>query len=325
MRSAYAIGLDVGGTRIAAGLVERKGRIVRESKQLTPKDSGPFAIVDAVVDAIEEVSKGVHPSEIAGIGIGLPAQIDFLKQTVEFCTNLPLAGVDMRGLVMSRAKFPVTIDNDGHTAALGESRFGAAKGAKDFVMVTLGTGVGGGIVLGGKLYRGYRGFGGEVGHMVVALDGAPCPCGGAGHLESYAARPAIIREAQEAVKSFRGAGIRRLSGDDPAAITAEIVIDAVRAGDEAAVEIMGRVGDVLGEALVGIVNLLNPQAIVVGGGIGEGCALVIERADARIRAVALAGRRDVRVVPAELGNDAGVVGAAALAFDEHETREGLHR
>lgn len=325
MRSAYAIGLDVGGTRLAAGLVERKGRIVRETKVLTPKTSGPFAIVDAIVDAVAEVSQGVHPSEIAGIGIGLPAQIDFTKQTVEFCTNLPLAGVDMRGLVGTRCKSPVTIDNDGNTAALGESRFGAAKGIKDFVMVTLGTGVGGGIFLGGQLYRGSRGFGGEIGHMVVQLDGPTCPCGGAGHLEAFAARPAIIRDAREAVKGFKGAGIRLLANDVPEKITAEVVIQAAREGDEAALEIMSRVGDVLGAALVGLVNLLNPQAIVVGGGIGESCPLVSERAAARIQSEALAGRRDVRVLPAELGNDAGIVGAAALAFDESDSREGLHR
>lgn len=325
MRSAYAIGLDVGGTRIAAGLVERKGRIVRETKISTPKAAGPFAIVDAMVDVITEMAQGLHAAEIAGVGIGLPAQIDFTRQTVEFCTNLPLGGVDVRGLTMSRVKFPVAIDNDGHTAAIGESRFGAAKGAKDFVMVTLGTGVGGGVFVGGKPYRGSRGFGGEVGHMVVQLGGPPCPCGGHGHLESYAARPAIIRDAREAMSSYKAAGIRKRAGDDLDALTAEMVIEAANSGDEAAGAIMGRVGDVLGEALVGLVNLLNPQAIVVGGGIGEGCPMIIQRASARIQSDAMAGRRDVQVVPALLGNDAGLVGAAALAFDEHDSREGLQR
>jgi glucokinase len=324
MRGAYAIGLDVGGTRIAAGLVERKGRIVREAKLLTPKAAGPFGIVDAIVGMIGEITNGIHPSEIAGVGIGLPAQIDFLRQSVEFSTNLPLGGVDVRGLVMSRLKYPVTIDNDGHTAAFGESRFGAAKGIKDFVMVTLGTGVGGGIFLGGKPSRGARGFGGEVGHMVIDVDGPPCPCGGHGHLESYAARPAIVRDAREATGSYAGSSISRLVDGDLDALTAEIVIEAANAGDEAAAAVMGHVGDMLGEALVGVVNLLNPQAIVVGGGIGESCPLVSERASARIAAEAMAGRRDVRVLVAELGNDAGVAGAAALAFEDHDSREGLH-
>ena len=324
MRGAYAIGVDVGGTRIAAGLVERKGRIVREQKMLTPKAAGPFAIVDAIVGMIDELTNGVHPSEIAGVGMGIPAQVDFLKQSVEYSTNLPLGGVDVRGLVMSRLKYPVTIDNDGHTAALGESRFGAAKGIKDFVMVTLGTGVGGGVFIGGRLMRGSRGFGGEIGHVVVELDGPPCPCGGRGHLESYAARPAIIREARESAASYAGSSITRLAGGDLDAITAEIVIEGANAGDEASVEIMGRVGDVLGEALVGLVNILNPQAIVIGGGIGESCPLVSQRAAARVGAEALAGRRDVKVLTAELGNDAGVAGAAALAFEDHDSREGMH-
>jgi len=324
MRNAYAIGLDVGGTRIAAGLVERKGRIVREVKLSTPKGAGPFAIVDAIVDAVSEITSGLHPSEIAGVGIGLPAQIDFTRQSVEFCTNLPLAGIDMRGLVMSRLKYPVTLDNDGNTAALGESRYGAAKGIKDFVMVTLGTGVGGGVFIGGKLHRGSRGFAGEIGHMVIVVDGPECPCGGRGHLESFSARPAIIRDARAAAETYRGSSITRLAGGDADAITAEIVIEAANAGDEAATEVMSHVGDMLGEGLVGLVNVLNPQAIIVGGGIGESCPMVAKRAAGRIAAEALAGRRDVRVLIAELGNDAGVAGAAALAFDDHDSREGIH-
>jgi len=324
MRNAFAIGLDVGGTRIAAGLVERKGRIVRETKLLTPKSAGPFAIVDAIVAAVTEITNGVHPSEIAGIGIGLPAQIDFTRQSVEYCVNLPLAGIDMRGLVMSRLKYPVTIDNDGHTAALGESRYGAAKGLKDFIMVTLGTGVGGGVFIGGKLHRGSRGFGGEVGHMVIAVDGPECPCGGRGHLESFAARPAIVRAARAAAETYHGSSISRLAGGDAEKITAELVIKAANDGDEAAAEVMSLVGDMLGEGLVGLVNVLNPQAIIVGGGIGESCPLVSRRAAARIAAEALAGRRDIRVLTAELGNDAGVAGAAALAFEDHDSREGIH-
>jgi len=191
-------------------------------------------------------------------------------------------------------------------------------------MVTLGTGVGGGVFIGGHLMRGSRGFGGEVGHVVIDVDGPPCPCGGKGHLESYAARPAIIRAAQLAAASYSGASITRLAGGDEAAITAEMVIEAANAGDEAAVEIMAHVGDMLGEAMVGLVNILNPQAIVVGGGIGESCPLVSERAAARVAAEALAGRRDIKVLLAELGNDAGVAGAAALAFEDHDSREGMH-
>jgi glucokinase len=324
MRTTYAVGVDVGGTRIAAGLVERKGRIIKDAKRLTPK-AGPFAIVDAIIELAQEVQAGVHPSEISGIGIGLPAQVDFTRQSVEFCTNLPLAGVDVRSLTMSRAKQEVTIDNDGHLAALGEYRYGAGKGSRDFLMLTLGTGVGGGLFIDGEPYRGSRGLGGEIGHMVVDLDGPPCPCGGAGHIEAFLGRPAIAARGREAAAADPGSAILALAGGDAEAIKAETVIEARDDGDPAATEILRYAGDVLGRALVGVVNLLNPKLIAIGGGVGEACPSIGQRAAEIIGSEALAGRRDVRVVQAELGNDAGILGAAALAFDEHDSREGLHR
>lgn len=325
MRTSFAVGVDVGGTRIAAGLVERKGRMLKEVRTLTPKEAGPFAIVDAIIGLIEEVSSGLHPSEVAGIGVGLPAQIDFLKQSVEFCTNLPLAGVDVRSLIMSRVRHPVALDNDGHCAGIGESRYGAAKGVRDFVMITLGTGVGGALFLAGEPYRGSRGMGAEIGHMVVDLDGPPCPCGGTGHIEAYLGRPAIAAKGREAAATHRGLAIKEQARGDAERVTAEDVVNAALKGDETARQILLDAGEVLGQALVGIVNLLNPRLIVVGGGIGESCAFLVERAAQVIDEYALAGRRDVRVVQAQLGNDAGVLGAAALAFDEHDAREGLHR
>ncbi len=324
MRTSFAVGVDVGGTRIAAGLIERKGRIVKDIQTLTPVN-GPFGIVDAIIEAIEQVTEGVHSSEIAGVGIGLPAQIDFLRQSVEFCTNLPLAGVDVRSLVLSRARHEVTIDNDGHLAAYGEFRFGSAKGARDFLMLTLGTGVGGGIFIRGEPYRGSRGLGGEVGHMVVQMDGPPCPCGGTGHIESYVSRPAIKARGIEAARAFKGRAILEEAGGDIDAVGAESVIRAALKGDEVAREILLEAGDVLGRALVGLVNVFNPRLIVVGGGIGEACGFLVERAAEVMQAEALAGRADVRFIQSELGNDSGILGAAALAFDEHDSREGLHR
>ena len=306
------------------GLVERKGRVVKDAKRLTPK-TGPFAVVDTIIDLVEEVSAGAHQSELAGIGIGLPAQIDFLRQSVEFCTNLPLAGVDIRSFVMSRSKLDVTIDNDGHMAALGESRYGAAKGARDFMMITVGTGVGGGIFLNGEPYRGSRGLGGEIGHIVVQLqDGAPCPCGGTGHLESYVGRPAIAARGRKAAEQFKGREILAAAGGDIEAVTAECVLQAAQAGDAVAREILLECGDTLGRALVGFVNIFNPKLIVVGGGIGESADFLVERAAEVMQKEALAGRRDVSVLQAVLGNDAGILGAAALAFDEYDAHQGVH-
>lgn len=324
MRTSYAVGVDVGGTRIAVGLVERKGRMVKDAKRLTPK-TGPFAVVDTVIELVEEVSSGVQSSEIAGIGIGVPGQIDFLRQSIEFCTNLPLAGVDLRSLVMSRVKQEVTIDNDGNMAAVGEARYGAAKGARDFLMITVGTGVGGGIFIGGEPFRGSRGLGGEIGHVVIDLDGPPCPCGGTGHLESFLGRPAIAAKGRELAEQFKGREILSAAGGQISAVTAESVLVAACAGDPVAREILLDAGEILGRALVGFVNILNPKLICIGGGIGESAEFMVERAAEVMQREALAGRRDVKVVQAVLGNDAGILGAAALSFDEHDSREGLSR
>jgi len=324
MRTTYAVGVDVGGTRIAAGLVERKGRIVKDAKRLTPKN-GPFAVIDGIIDLVEEVCSGIQHSEMAGVGIGLPAQVDFLRQEVEFCTNLPLAGVDVRSLTMSRTKAEVTIDNDGHLAALGEARYGAAKGVRDFLMITLGTGVGGAMFLDGEPYRGNRGLGGEIGHMVIDLDGPMCPCGGRGHLEAFLGRAAIAERGREAAKAFTGRAILDAAGGDADKITAEAVLIAASGGDPVARGVLLDCGIILGRALVGFVNMLNPKLIVVGGGVGESADFLVSRAEEVMQGEALAGRRDVKVVQAVLGNDAGILGAASLAFDEHDSREGLHR
>ena len=245
---------------------------------------------------------------------------------MEFCTNLPLAGVDVRSLVMSRARQEVTVDNDGHLAALGESRYGAAKGARDFLMITVGTGVGGGIFIDGAPYRGSRGLGGELGHTVVELDGPPCPCGGKGHLEAYLGRPGDRRagsRGRSGVQRPRDPQRRRVAAST--ASPPRRCCSRRRRGDPVAREILLECGEVLGRALVGFVNIFNPRLVCIGGGIGEAADFMVERASQVMQGEALAGRRDVSVVQAVLGNDAGILGAAAMAFDEHDSREGLSR
>lgn len=320
-RASYAVGVDVGGTKTWAGLVDRKGRRIADTIISTPVDGGAFAIVDAVIESIRVVLQGIHPSEVAGIGLGLPAQIDFRRQSVEFCTNLPLGGVDVHRLVQSRLNMPVVIDNDGEVAAVGEHLFGAAKGARDFVLVTIGTGIGGGLYLDGKPYRGHRGFGGEVGHILVDFDGVQCPCGGRGHLEAYSGRLGLIREGRAAAETYAGAAIKRAVNDDLDAITDHTLMDLAEAGDQAAAEVMGKATRIFGQAMVGIVNLFDPELLIVGGGLGTRWPGYIQAARDMIAREALAGRADVTVVPAELGNEAGVAGAAALAFDEYDARE----
>ena len=315
----YAVGVDVGGSHIAAGLMERDGHVLKQAQVPTPRGSSD-AIVAAIVRLVAEVTTGAEPAQVAGVGIGLPAQIDFVNQSVEWCTNLPLAGVDVRALVASGTGHDVTLDNDGHCAGIGELRFGAAKGVRDCVMITLGTGVGGALLLDGEPYRGARGLAGEIGHMVVRLDGAPCPCGDAGHLEAYVGSQAIAARGKAAARTPAGEALRVRAGGNPEAVNARHVIEVALAGDTAARDILLEAGDILGEALVGIVNLLNPRLIVVGGGIGESADMLVARAAEVIAEKALEGRRDVTVVQALLSNGAGVLGAAALAFDEHDRR-----
>lgn len=324
MRAPYAIGVDVGGTKIHAGLVDRDGRVLKEVRRMTP-EGGPFGVVDAIIELSEEVTDGVHDAEISGLGLGLPAQIDFPKQSVEFCTNLPLTGIDVRSLVMSRIKHHVTIDNDGHTAALGEFRYGCATGIRDFIMVTIGTGVGGGVFVKGEPYRGHRGLSGELGHMVIDLEGPECPCGGRGHLEAFIGGPALAAKGREAASTFRGVAIKEAADGDANAVNADAVKRAARAGDEVAIKILSEAGWILGRALVGLVNIFNPRLIVIGGGVGGDCEFIMERAEEAIAEEAMAGRRDVKLSLSQLGADGGVLGAAALAFDEYDSRQGLHR
>jgi glucokinase len=192
-------------------------------------------------------------------------------------------------------------------------------------MITVGTGVGGALFVNGQPYRGHRGLAGELGHMVVELDGRPCPCGGSGHLEAYVARPAIAAAGRELATTFAGAALLDEAGRDASAVTAEDVIVCARGGDVPCLAILHEAAAILGRALVGVVNMLNPQLIVIGGGVAEGNAFFAEEAARAISEEALAGRADVRVVLAQLGNDAGALGAAALAFDEYDSRESVHR
>lgn len=323
MIASYALGIDVGGSKIAAGLVDTRGRVVHDTVVPTPVERGPFGIVDSIIHVGREVLGKTTSSEIAGIGIGLPAQIDFARQEVEFCTNLPLAGVDVRSLVETAFRLPVSVDNDSMLAALGEARYGAGRKVNDFLMITLGTGVGGGMVLAGHPYRGVRGLGGEIGHMVLDFDGPDCACGGKGHVECYLGAPALAARAREAAAKPSGAAIYDAAGNKLDQVTTRALCIAAAGEDPIALKILSDAGIYLGQALVSLVNLCNPSLICIGGQVGECASALIDSAAEVVYSQAMAGRKDVSIVPATLGNDAGILGAAALAFDEYENREGF--
>jgi len=290
-----AIGLDVGGTKIASGLVDREGNVVARHEVPTPTGSE-----QEVVEALDAAVTALIDGRVAALGYGIPANIDRRTRRILRATNLPLDDFDLVKHAAQAFGLPVGVENDANVAALAESRLGAGRGASTMVMLTLGTGVGGGIVFDGRLYRGWA----EIGHVVVLAGGPSCQghCHGHGHLEALASGTAADRIARE------------LYGPDA---DAHFLLARAREGDAAALERFTEMSGYLGAAIGSFVNLFDPDLVVVGGGFGEAAA------DLLLAPVQEAARREalgpvdetLRVVPAELGNEAGLVGAGLVAFE----------
>jgi glucokinase len=298
MAEERTIGVDVGGTKIVVGVVERDGTLVRVERRPTPVES-----TDALLAGLAEAVASVRDDSVAAVGIGIPSAIDQRSGTAVFSVNIPLADVDVRTWAAETFGLPAAIDNDANCAALAEWQAGAGRGTTDMIMITLGTGIGGGLILGGRLYRGWIGAGAELGHIVVDADGAACQghCKGRGHLEALASGRAV-----DAVAA-------RILG--PGADTPQLVV-AASGGDEAALEALATAGRWLGAGIASLVNLLNPELIVVGGGFGEAFDLLIGPAREVLARDGVVPARDVvRIVPAELGADAGLIGAALVGFE----------
>jgi glucokinase len=289
------IGVDLGGTKIAVGLVAEDGEIGGRAEVETPLDSQQ-ELLDGLVGAVAPLlGDGVE-----AIGVGIPAVIDRDRGWVVGSTNIPLRDVDLDELMRERFGVPAVVENDANVAALAEWRLGAGRGAADLVLLTLGTGVGGGLVLGGELYRGIA----ELGHVVVIAEGPPCQgnCGGRGHLEVLASGTAADRAAE------------RLWGEGA---TAELLVGRAEEGDDQAVEALNGIGHLLGAAVGSFVNMFAPEKVILGGGFGiaafrwlEGATLEVAR-----REVLEPDALPFELVPAELGEDAGLVGAGLLALE----------
>lgn len=301
---------------MAGALVSREGDTIRLVRQATPRDSAA-AVVTAIGALIQDLldSKQDPASEVP-IGIGLPAQIDFGAQKIMFCTNLPLGETDVAGELSERFKLPLVIDNDANLAALAETRFGAAAACGDVVCITLGTGIGGGLILDGNVYRGSVGAGGEIGHMIIDASGPDCACGGKGCFETLAAGPALVRRAKAAVRDHPESHLAGLAGGDPEAVQGEMITEAAKAGDPEAARLLSDIGRIVGIAVTSLVNLLNPEIVVIGGGMIDAEEFILEPARQVVAERAMEGaKRGLRIVAATLGNNAGYLGAAALAFE----------
>jgi glucokinase len=306
-----AIGIDLGGTKVAGIVMDGAGRILARDERPTPDGDGQ-GVVDAVHRSVAALMGDGAP---VAVGIGAAGMIDFAAGSVAFAPNLPLRDVPIRDLVAQRSGLPCMVDNDANAAAWGEYRFGAGRGSGHMLLVTVGTGIGGGMVWDGTLYRGAHGFAAEIGHIIVEPNGPPCGCGNLGCWEQVASGQALDRVGRaEAARHPAGAIARLAAGGE---VTGVHVTDAARAGDHTAEGIVQEVGRRLGLGLAGLVNILDPELIVVGGGVAEEGELVLRPARrAFVEAVeAPEHRPEVPILPAALGNEAGAIGAAALALD----------
>jgi glucokinase len=303
------IGLDVGGTKISGGVIDALGVVLAQGRRDTPA-LDPAAIIQEAANLTRELSA---QHKIDAVGVACAAFIDRSGSTVYFSPNLAWRDEPLKQRLESALGLPVTIENDANAAAWGEFRFGAAVGARNTVMVTVGTGIGGGIVVDGVLMHGAFGVAAELGHMRVVPGGIRCGCGNRGCWEMYASGTALVREAQELVVS--GSPLGELCAGDPAALRGPDVTRAAVEGDPAAVELLADLGVWIGEGLASVAAILDPELIVLGGGVSEAGPLLIDPALAAYRRhlTGRGHRPEARFALASLGNDAGMIGAAALA------------
>jgi glucokinase len=291
--------------------VGRDGAVLARDVRPTPAED-QRATVDTMVDA----ARSVMTDDVVGVGIAAAGMVD-LGGTMRYAPNLAWRDVPLAPSVGAALGLAAVADNDVNAAAWGEFRYGAGRGSRHMLMITVGTGIGGGIVFDGRLYRGAHGFAAEVGHVVVAPGGPPCGCGNRGCWEQVASGMAITREARRAVTRHPHSALLELAGGDPDAVTGAMVTEAARGGDTVCRGIFVEVGHTLGVGIAGLVNVLDPELVVVGGGAAQAGELLLAPArDAFRRSVlGVLHRPETPIVPAALGNDAGAIGAAALAFE----------
>lgn len=310
MRQVETIGLDLGGTKLATGVVAGRPEAVW-SHQVPSKGYSQLEVVDLLAQEVNRAHKA-RPGVVAA-GIGVPATVDFDRGHVVSTVNLDLDDLPIRDLVAEKVGLPVVVDNDANLAMLAEAHYGAARGARNALLMTAGTGIGGGIWLDGKLYRGTNGAGAELGHTVVEIDGHPCQgnCPGRGCIEAMASGTAIGRHGREAAAKYPDSALGKLAAEG-VEIQGTHVTEAAKHGDEAAIGVVNLTGHYLGNALVSLVNIFQPEVVVLGGGVIALGEHLLEPARKEVRERALKPMNETPVVAAELGPAAGMIGAAVL-------------
>lgn len=316
----WIVGVDLGGTNVVVGLVPIEGGEVLGFRTLpTESVRGAKFVVDRIVGMVEAAiaevaaSQGTTRDAVAGVGIGSPGPLDRKTGTVINTPNLGWRNFPLRDLVANQVKLPCTLDNDANCATYGEWWLGAGRGVQTLVGLTLGTGIGGGIVLGGQLYHGCSDVAGEIGHMTIDSNGRKCKCGNYGCLEQYASGPAIALRAVEGIEAGAPTALVEMVGGRTEDITAATVYEATVMGDPYAAEVMKDTARFLGAGVASIINILNPEMVVIAGGVTRAGDTLFEPLRAEVRRRAFRSAQECcRIVPAELPGTAGVVGAAAV-------------
>jgi glucokinase len=312
--STLTIGVDVGGTKVLAGVVDEDGNLLAQARRETPANDTNRTL-DAIVEVVQELAVG---REISAVGVGAAGWIDDKRSRVLFAPNLAWRNEPLRDELAARVMFPVVVENDANAAAWAEFRFGAARyAAGSAILLTIGTGIGGGFIIAGEIIRGAFGIAGEPGHMTVVHDGRPCPCGRHGCLEQYASGNALVRAAREgaAADPDSAAALLNLAGGDASKIEGPQVTQAARAGDPVALGAFQQIAGWLADGLADLTYMLDPEVLVIGGGVIDAGELLMGPTRAAYTA-ALGTRGALPVAPvvaATLGSAAGVVGAADLA------------
>jgi glucokinase len=312
MDAQRVIAVDLGGTKLLAGVVDSDGVVVRRTVRPTTR-AGENELLAEVEGAVAELIE----DGVGAVGVGIPSTIDQRSGTAVSSVNIPLTDVDLPARLRERFGVPAAIENDANAAALAEHRYGAGRGASHMVMLTLGTGIGGGLILDGRLYRGAVGAAAELGHMTIDLDGPRCQgtCPGLGHLEALASGTATDRLAREAAEE-RPDGDLGSAAAAGRTVDARVAVELAAAGPGDARELLERVGYYLGTGIASLVNVFNPEVVVLGGGFARAGELLFEPARRVVAERALPPARDVvRIVPALLGVEAGLIGAGLVGFE----------
>jgi glucokinase len=307
------VGVDVGGTKIAAGVVDEDGTILATVRRESPATDSE-AIETTIADLVLELRRD---HDIEGVGVGAAGFVDVRRSTVLFAPNLAWRDEPLKSELERRTELPVVIENDANAAAWGEFQFGAGHDVEDLLLVTVGTGVGGGIVLDGSLHRGAFGVAAEIGHLRVVPGGRLCGCGNLGCWEQYASGSALVRDARERLAAG-GEDVKPLlerAHGDVEAVSGPLVTEAAQDGDPVAVELLATVGRWLGEGIASLTAVLDPAVVVIGGGVSEAGPLLLDPVREHFLAnlTGRGHRPELEIRPAQLGNKAGLIGAADLA------------